>query len=282
MFAQQLPNPGYVAMLSLGFAVIACVLALGQRLGDLRSKPLARVLVALGIGLLLCWIYLAALWLFMFDLRGFGERYKVFWIISVSLTGFTLVIRRVAPSAFAKVPMAFKTSKSAHGIEYVGWLGGSTLSAPKVFGGEATLIEVKNAAVAIPVTATDVVASLLYESDSGTRFTVSNAKWLEIHRHGTAVTKQWANSIASMEGGESQYFALWVDREGARMGLHRDDGWPIGAIDFGHWVVTIKVTSANFYGFEATLGFTFASDGFYRDDPRRAVAIRRRLPPRFP
>jgi hypothetical protein len=163
-------------------------------------------------------------------------------------------------------------------LEYAGWLTSGTVSASNIHGGEATIVEVRNPTVRTPVAATDVMASILYENDSGSRRFSVSAKWLEMKVYPKGTTRQWASGISVMEGGESQFFVLWINT-GAKMIVHNGDGEPIGELDYGHWRLTIQVTAANFQGFEGVFGFTRRRDGFEGDSP--VFRTFRQLPPRF-
>src|SRR5687768_1939072 len=65
----DLPNPIHVTLLGLVLAMIVFALTLAQRLGEWRSKMVARILGALASGLVVVWVYLACLWIFKVDLR---------------------------------------------------------------------------------------------------------------------------------------------------------------------------------------------------------------------
>ena len=78
-------------MLSLGFAVIACVLTLAQRLGDWRSKTVAWILGCVALFSCVGWFYLAALWLLEVDIRiAFAERSTAFWITTSALSAVSI------------------------------------------------------------------------------------------------------------------------------------------------------------------------------------------------
>jgi hypothetical protein len=91
-----LPNPIHVGLLSGGFAIVALIVTLAQRLGDWRSKTVAKGLAAIAIMLLLCWVYLACLWIFEVDLRAvFSGHPTVFWIAgTLSAIGLALAITK--------------------------------------------------------------------------------------------------------------------------------------------------------------------------------------------
>jgi hypothetical protein len=91
----ELPQPVHVAILSLGFAVVAFIITIAQRLGDWRSKWIARALGVLAVLLVICWVYLGALWVFKLDLRvPFTSNSEWFWIIiaGISLLGTIVAI----------------------------------------------------------------------------------------------------------------------------------------------------------------------------------------------
>ena len=63
-----LPSPIHISALGLGFAVVIGLIALAQRLGDWRSKPIGASLGTIGGILALCWVYFVALWVLQLDL----------------------------------------------------------------------------------------------------------------------------------------------------------------------------------------------------------------------
>lgn len=84
-----LPSPISVALLSGVFAMGALIITLAQRLGDWRSKNIARALGVVATLILLCWVYLVLLWVFNIDLRAsFSWNSPTLWVVVGSL-GFT-------------------------------------------------------------------------------------------------------------------------------------------------------------------------------------------------
>jgi hypothetical protein len=80
----HLPQPVHVTLLALGFTVIALILTLGQRLGEWRSKTVARILGILAFVLILCWVYVVLLWIFQIDLVQFAILpVGVWWIVGL-------------------------------------------------------------------------------------------------------------------------------------------------------------------------------------------------------
>jgi hypothetical protein len=90
-----MPDPVHIAILSLGFAVVAFVITIAQRLGEWRSKAAARVLGAMAALLVASWFYLAVLWVVKVDLRVlFAAQSPIFWIIAGTLSLMGLVAAR--------------------------------------------------------------------------------------------------------------------------------------------------------------------------------------------
>jgi hypothetical protein len=65
----ELSHPDHVFLLGVIVTVAIGMIHLGQRLGDWRSKIVARIMGGLAMILLACWVYLACLWLFEIDMR---------------------------------------------------------------------------------------------------------------------------------------------------------------------------------------------------------------------
>ena len=276
MLDSPFPSAAQTLLLSMGLSIILCLLPLAQRLGEWRSRVVARILVVLSAVLGLSWLYLICLWIFKLDVREWLQGHWIWLAVTISLgiLAFAYVWPRISKAWHLRV-------KRSGCLEYAGWLNGGTVSAPNIMGGEASLIEVRNSTTAIPTAANDVVVSILYENAAKTnRFTAPNATWLQIKSHKTSYVTGWTASIAALEGGESQYFVLWVANPDGSMMVYKNSGDLAGIIDYSEWTITIQVTSANMMGFEGTIHCTYARDGFRRDHP--AFTMRRRLPPRFP
>lgn len=112
---QHLPNPIHIALLSGVFAVVAFILTFAQRIGDWRSKAVARILGVIGAGLIALWLYLACLWIFAIDLRTLFDGLSiVFWIIlgTLSVMGIVVIVLnkrqmsvpRLVPEAGKRLP----------------------------------------------------------------------------------------------------------------------------------------------------------------------------------
>ncbi len=78
----HLPDPTHVAVLGLVIGAVMSILALAQRFGEWRSRSVARLLGVLAGALTVCWVYLATLWVFQFDLRTWVVGYRALWAVA--------------------------------------------------------------------------------------------------------------------------------------------------------------------------------------------------------
>jgi hypothetical protein len=65
----EMPLQSKIALIGIGFAVIVAIVTLAQRLGDWRSKVLARLLGVAAAILVVFWLYVVGLWLFNTDFK---------------------------------------------------------------------------------------------------------------------------------------------------------------------------------------------------------------------
>jgi hypothetical protein len=164
----QTPHPAQIAMLSVGFAVIALAITLPQRLGDWRSKVVARVLLAVALTLTVCWIYFAALWIFGIDLLVWIQGQPIWFWVLVALS--TAALFRVLNVAHSRAePQAdlrpILKPEVIYGHEMV--LGGMTF--------DAMAVDVRNIQVRAENLADRVTARLEYVHAHHTRKTSCRA-----------------------------------------------------------------------------------------------------------
>jgi hypothetical protein len=97
-----LPQPIHVALVGLVLASMYAVIQLAQRLGEWRSKIIARILGIVAGLLGVCALYLISLWIFGVDLRAFTEVAPWIWWsggIAVSTAAILAIWRRRPPSS---------------------------------------------------------------------------------------------------------------------------------------------------------------------------------------
>jgi hypothetical protein len=176
-----------------------------------------------------------------------------------------------------------RNRSSSTGLNFAGCDGSTSRNIPRWAEGVVTVIEVTNSSSRVPITAKDVIAQIQFSHVSGSqRLTVPNAAWYAMTDSGSTHSAGWRSSV-DLEASETQCFVLFVHKDQEnRLWVHRDNGSPVGVLEYGGWEVILRVTAENVAGFEGTLKFTITKFGGFQFETSPAFALRRRLPPRFP
>src|ERR1039458_8011357 len=85
MLDSPFPSAAHTLLLRMGLSIILCLLPLAQRLGEWRSRVVARILVVLSAVLGLSWLYLICLWIFQLDVREWLQGHWIWLAATISL-----------------------------------------------------------------------------------------------------------------------------------------------------------------------------------------------------
>jgi hypothetical protein len=185
--------------------------------------------------------------------------------------------RRAAPLGTRRNRTTTVKTKT-HGLEFVAW-GASGRHIDRYQVGTPSVIEVRNSCTGVPPVAEDVIAQVEFSNRATHQhFTIPSATWWETKNVGAAVISGWRSST-SLEAGESQCFVLYVTaNSNGALWLYRGEA-PLAVLDYGDWIVTLRLSSANATGFEGKIRLSWnAHTGLTWKFP--VFTQTRRIPPR--
>src|SRR5450631_197315 len=190
-------QPGQITLLTAGFAVIAFLFTIAQRLGDWRSKSTSVVLGIIAAALGLYWAYFVTLWVFGFNILGVFQ--VPFPRVSTTAATITAVLAFIGAALFKLMWPRVPGSK----LEFREIHASGSRQYPATPPYSPLWMAVTNRG---PEVAKNVAARMTFKNDAGTRsIPEMDCRWHQNTEKDGMVGGGWVK-VLDIEPGDEQSF----------------------------------------------------------------------------
>jgi hypothetical protein len=175
----------------------------------------------------------------------------------------------------------------AHGLEFAGWIPASSSRLPVHWPTESeksNWLSIRNPLVGPPIDAKNVTASLDFiNSDGKQRRIIPEVLWWEIGGVTPKGNERVAHAQHSVDilSGDDQAFLFFSQDSNYRAIPYKDTNEPLEPLSNDRWKITLRVSSDNLEGFEASITFITTRDGIVSDRDSQPFTRLLSVPPRL-